>query len=174
MKKKPTAPAAVPSSGNTKVSEDKYIEFRKNEKNLSINMGNDFRLVKEKFPEFFIVHICSSSMMNDGHDETFFIYFDPKTSTVSFNLMTVDHKFHHIASEKFDLLSPEGTGINCYSHNEAKRLNTTIQNSEGMAGQIIPISTLDLFCYQLEEGFARCYGYNEKTKEWTRVGGWHY
>ena len=62
--------------------------------------------------------------------------------------------------------------LSCYTATEARKLHTTIRQSDTIEGEIVPRWETAVVCGFLDDTSSACWQYSPDTRTFVRVGGW--
>ena len=151
------------------------IELEANHRSSEINLGKHFLTrFQKQYASYKINSYCVGSFKQEGEFEYLLGIVNPINGEGEYVVLLGDT---NTRIEKFTLApswQESLPNVKCFSDMEAKRLNSTIKNSESIAGQINPLNHFDVACvapYNSHKAFI-CYSYSIKKSGFLGVGGW--
>ena len=164
------------AADNTQSIKEKALqELASNHRSAEINLGKYFLARFERqYTGYKINAYCVGSFKQEGAYEYLLGIVNPASGEGEYVALLGDT---NTRIEKFSLAPtwqenlPE---VKCFSAMEAKRLNTTMQNSESISGRINPPHYFDIACvtpYISHNAFT-CYAYSAKHRGFLGAGGW--
>lgn len=150
-------------------------KLQSNHRSAEINLGEYVSgRVSKQYPGYEINAYCEGSFKNEGGSEYLLGIVDPISGEGEYVVLFEDVSTRIAKFSLAPTWQESLPDVKCFSYMGAKRLDSTIKNSESISGQINPLNHFDVACvapYHSHNAYT-CYSYSIKNRSFLGVGGW--